>query len=93
MYLNQVFVGNKDKNTEVKNWFMEPFKANFVRIRPKKWKGLMCMRFELFGCVVAKHRMYIFIFLCLFLLIALFFYVCLNYSSLGLNTFFILFNS
>ncbi|KAL9982723.1 hypothetical protein ACROYT_G004806 [Oculina patagonica] len=48
--IDQVFVGNTDKNTPVSRTFTKPIYARFVRILPLTWYSRNCMRLELYGC-------------------------------------------
>ena len=60
MYIHslQVFGGNRDGDTVVKNHMIKPVIARLVRIRPLEWNtgGSICMRVELYGCVRTYGR-------------------------------------
>ena len=53
----QTFSGNIDRNTVVKQNLTSPFRARFVRFRPKTWNHHISMRVELYGCE-AKGTLY-----------------------------------
>ena len=50
----QEFIGNKDRNTIVTNWFLPRFTARFIQIKPKTWQDKICMRTEIMGCFGGK---------------------------------------
>lgn len=37
------------------NWLQEPFEANYIRIHPIQWSVGVCLRFEIYGCVVSNQ--------------------------------------
>ena len=47
---SQVFVGNTDRNTVVRNELN--LKAKFVRVYPKTWEWYIVMRLEVYGCAL-----------------------------------------
>lgn len=51
LLLFQVFRGNFDRHTVVAYRFVPPFKAQFVRIHPRSWRGHVSMRAEFYGCL------------------------------------------
>lgn len=46
----QLFYGNVDKNTPVKNQFFMPIVARYLRILPQSWNGSLCLRAEVMAC-------------------------------------------
>lgn len=46
----QVFQGNTGYYQEVRNNFIPPIIARFVRINPLKWHQKLAMKVELLGC-------------------------------------------
>ncbi|XP_038066087.1 adipocyte enhancer-binding protein 1-like [Patiria miniata] len=48
--IQMTFTGNSDKYTPVNSTFPEPVRARFLRIEPKAWNQVCCMRFEVVGC-------------------------------------------
>lgn len=46
----QLFYGNVDKNTPVKNQFFMPIVARYLRILPQSWNGSLCLRAEVLAC-------------------------------------------
>ena len=51
---HQIFRGNFERNFIVTHRFRRPFKARYVRIHPKTWRGHISMRVELYGCRLGK---------------------------------------
>lgn len=51
--LFQIFLGNWDHNTVVKNVFPQAIKAKYVRFNPISWHtmGYICMRVEVYECM------------------------------------------
>ncbi|XP_053312909.1 discoidin, CUB and LCCL domain-containing protein 2 [Spea bombifrons] len=47
---DKIFQGNYDYYNEVRNNFIPPFVARFVRINPVKWQQKIAMKVELLGC-------------------------------------------
>ena len=45
----QLFVGNQDENTVVKNHFMGFVLARKIRIHPQTWENSICLRAEVYG--------------------------------------------
>ena len=48
---HQVFVGNSDRDTVVKNPVISPVKARYIRLIPTEWHNHISMRIELYGCL------------------------------------------
>ncbi|XP_033127056.1 probable carboxypeptidase X1 [Anneissia japonica] len=49
--INETFIGNTDRNTEVRNNFPTLITARNIRIHPEKWYGnAASLRFEVIGC-------------------------------------------
>ena len=48
-FLFQVFSGNSDRNTVVRNAFHTPLVCRFVRVRPVTWHRHISVRMELYG--------------------------------------------
>ncbi|XP_031570338.1 EGF-like repeat and discoidin I-like domain-containing protein 3 [Actinia tenebrosa] len=46
----QIYQGNTDMNTVVKNAISQPFLATAVRLMPQAWNACIAMRIELYGC-------------------------------------------
>ncbi|XP_072017793.1 lactadherin-like [Amphiura filiformis] len=47
---DEVFEGNRDRDTIVTNVFSTPVQTNLIRIVPIEWHGHISLRFELLGC-------------------------------------------
>ncbi|XP_041970280.1 neurexin-4 isoform X2 [Aricia agestis] len=54
----QMFEGNHDGNTIVKNEFEVPIIAQFIRINPMRWRDKISMRVEIYGCDYVADTMY-----------------------------------
>ena len=53
--LFQIFPGNKDVSTVVRHDLDPTIMARYIRVHPGYDKGnFLCMRLELYGCVVEK---------------------------------------
>ncbi|XP_078608362.1 lactadherin-like isoform X1 [Branchiostoma floridae x Branchiostoma japonicum] len=46
----QIFGGNFDKVTAVRHIFAQPFRARYVRVRPRSWHNYISLRMELLEC-------------------------------------------
>ncbi|KAL9955598.1 hypothetical protein ACROYT_G036941 [Oculina patagonica] len=46
----QIFTGNSDRYTVVRNQLDRPVITRYIRIHPKTWKGHISMRTEFYGC-------------------------------------------
>ncbi|XP_028992668.1 discoidin, CUB and LCCL domain-containing protein 2 [Betta splendens] len=53
---DKVFQGNIDYLQEVRNNFIPPIEARFVRINPTAWHQRIALRLELFGCSTPSAR-------------------------------------
>jgi len=51
-YFLQVFIGNRDRNSIVKNVLSPAVTARYVRIHPLSWYRHISMRFEVYGCYI-----------------------------------------
>eukprot|EP00794_Sanderia_malayensis_P003261 gene3261-3742_t len=49
----QTFVGNSNGRLVKKNLLPVPIRAKFIRINPRHWKQGICMRIELYGCLLS----------------------------------------
>ncbi|XP_046854191.1 uncharacterized protein LOC124447328 [Xenia sp. Carnegie-2017] len=47
--IEEVFIGNRDRNSIVKNVFSPPITARYIRVQPKSWHNKISMRLELYG--------------------------------------------
>ncbi|XP_052248669.1 mucin-5AC-like isoform X9 [Dreissena polymorpha] len=47
---DKVFSANKDGDSHVTNWFEHPIRAQFIRILPQTWHGVIAMRLDILGC-------------------------------------------
>ncbi|XP_068126779.1 discoidin, CUB and LCCL domain-containing protein 2 isoform X2 [Hyperolius riggenbachi] len=52
---DQIFQGNSDYYQEVRNNFIPPIVARYVRIRPASWHQKIAMKAELLGCQQNPH--------------------------------------
>ncbi|KAK3611486.1 hypothetical protein CHS0354_039099 [Potamilus streckersoni] len=48
--IDKVFSGNSDSDSHVTHWFIQPIRAQFLRIIPQSWQGVIAMRLEIHGC-------------------------------------------
>ena len=48
--LLQIFIGNTDRNTVVKNDLETPLNTRWLRFLPKSWNNNIAMRVEVYGC-------------------------------------------
>uniref|UniRef100_A0A3B3VE01 Discoidin, CUB and LCCL domain containing 2 n=1 Tax=Poecilia latipinna TaxID=48699 RepID=A0A3B3VE01_9TELE len=48
---DKIFQGNMDYQDKVRNNFIPPIEARFVRINPTSWEQRIALKLELFGCV------------------------------------------
>ncbi|KAL3831915.1 hypothetical protein ACJMK2_023609 [Sinanodonta woodiana] len=48
--IDKVFSGNSDSDSHVTHWFSRPIRAQFLRIIPQSWQGVIAMRLEIHGC-------------------------------------------
>lgn len=46
----QVFNANTDADSKATNWFEHPLRAQYIRIVPQSWNGVIAMRLEILGC-------------------------------------------
>ena len=46
----QVFNGNSDSDSKVTNWFSHPVRAQYIRVEPQSWQGVIAARVEIHGC-------------------------------------------
>lgn len=53
---DKIFQGNTNYLHEVRNNFIPPIKARFVRINPASWHQRIALKLELFGCQVPEVR-------------------------------------
>lgn len=53
---SNVFPGNNDQNTVVKNALRPTIIASYIRIHPYSWHKHISMRLELYGCNEGKYR-------------------------------------
>ncbi|XP_046963642.1 neurexin-4 isoform X2 [Vanessa cardui] len=54
----QMFEGNHDGNTVVKNEFEVPIIAQYIRINPMRWRDKISMRVEVYGCDYVADTLY-----------------------------------
>ncbi|XP_073889724.1 discoidin, CUB and LCCL domain-containing protein 2 isoform X6 [Macaca fascicularis] len=47
---DKVFQGNKDYHQDVRNNFLPPIIARFIRVNPTQWQQKIAMKMELLGC-------------------------------------------
>lgn len=48
----QVFQGNMNYLDEVRNNFIPPIEARYIRVRPSQWHQRVALKMELLGCQV-----------------------------------------
>ncbi|KAK3611484.1 hypothetical protein CHS0354_039096 [Potamilus streckersoni] len=48
--IDKVYIGNSDSDSHVTHWFIRPIRAQFLRIIPQSWQGVIAMRLEIHGC-------------------------------------------
>ncbi|XP_054887429.1 discoidin, CUB and LCCL domain-containing protein 2 [Poeciliopsis prolifica] len=53
---DKIFQGNVDYQDKVRNNFIPPIEARFVRINPTLWNQRIALKLELFGCVPGGGR-------------------------------------
>ncbi|XP_008432262.1 discoidin, CUB and LCCL domain-containing protein 2 [Poecilia reticulata] len=53
---DKIFQGNMDYQDKVRNNFIPPVEARFVRIKPTLWDQRVALKLELFGCVSGGGR-------------------------------------
>ena len=51
----QDFQGNSDRNTVIRQILFEGLVTRYVRVIPKDWRGLSCLRVELYGATGTCH--------------------------------------
>ncbi|KAM4887499.1 discoidin, CUB and LCCL domain-containing protein 2 isoform 2-T2 [Thomomys bottae] len=57
MEQDKIFQGNKDYLQDVRNNFLPPITARFIRVNPTQWQQKIAMKMELLGCqVIPKGR-------------------------------------
>lgn len=47
---DKIFQGNKDYHQDVRNNFLPPIVARFIRVNPTQWQQKIAMKMELLGC-------------------------------------------
>ncbi|KAM5332743.1 discoidin, CUB and LCCL domain-containing protein 2 isoform 1-T1 [Glossophaga mutica] len=47
---DKIFQGNKDYHQDVRNNFLPPITARFIRVNPTQWQQKIAMKVELLGC-------------------------------------------
>ena len=52
MLIPQVFLGNDNADSFVTQEINPSIHARFIRIQPTSWHGRICLRTELYGCLV-----------------------------------------
>lgn len=52
----QVFQGNSNYLQEVRNNFIPPIEARFIRVSPVQWHQRIALKMELLGCQVSAGR-------------------------------------
>jgi len=53
----RIFDGNTDYNSKVRNYFMAPVKARYIRVHPVTWYSLIAMRLGVLTCETScKHE-------------------------------------
>jgi len=50
IHFSQVFTANKDSSSKVTNWFEHPVRAQFIRVVPQTWNGVIALRLDVLGC-------------------------------------------
>ena len=50
LWILQVFHGNYDRFTVVKNKLHKPIITRYIRIRPETWQSHISLRAEFYGC-------------------------------------------
>ncbi|KAG8509549.1 Discoidin, CUB and LCCL domain-containing protein 2 [Galemys pyrenaicus] len=50
MEQDKIFQGNKDYHQDVRNNFLPPIIARFIRVNPTQWQQKIAMKLELLGC-------------------------------------------
>ena len=53
-----MFNGNSDSDSKVTNWFDHPVRAQYIRVQPQTWQGVIAMRTEIHGCYEAYPSKY-----------------------------------
>jgi len=53
----QIFEGNYDDDSQVRNWFNPQIIAKGIRIHPYSWHHHICIRFEVFGCTMDDYNL------------------------------------
>ncbi|KAL4222951.1 Mucin-5B [Mactra antiquata] len=48
--VDKIFTANKDSDTKSTNWFEHPIRAQYIRVVPQTWQGVIAMRLEILGC-------------------------------------------
>ncbi|XP_013370570.1 PREDICTED: discoidin, CUB and LCCL domain-containing protein 2 isoform X2 [Chinchilla lanigera] len=51
----KVFQGNKDYDQDVRNNFLPPITARFIRVHPTQWQQKIAMKVELLGCAFTPN--------------------------------------
>lgn len=54
IFLAQIFKGNFDRYTVVRNTLNKPVITRYIRIHPEEWNGHISMRTEFYGCSKGK---------------------------------------
>ncbi|WAQ93441.1 EDIL3-like protein [Mya arenaria] len=47
---DKIFSGNNNSGSMATNWFDHPIRAQYIRVVPLTWKGVIALRMELLGC-------------------------------------------
>ena len=53
----QIFTGNWDKETVKKHELNPSFEARYVRVYPKTWHSHICLRWEIYGCIIQDIKL------------------------------------
>lgn len=54
----QIFQGNNNNMDEVRNNFIPPIEARFVRVNPTRWHQRIALKLELLGCQISLSRFF-----------------------------------
>lgn len=52
----QVFQGNMNYLDEVRNNFLPPIEARYIRVNPTQWHQRIALKLELLGCQIGRSR-------------------------------------
>lgn len=53
---DKIFKGNQDRDTIVQHEFNRRLAARFIRFNPWAWQGMICMRVEIYACIVPRTK-------------------------------------